>query len=328
MEKTLISVIVPVYNVSQYLERCLNSIIAQTHKNIEVILIDDGSTDGSAEICDRYEEKDARFRVIHKKNGGVSKARNTGLEIVKGKYIGFVDSDDTIEPDMYEMLHNALNENDADMAICNQTKITLEEKVLNSKLEKLTVFNKNQAIEEVLLGRAFVGGPCNKLFKAELCKDLFFDEDIFYGEDLLFVVKNLLRCDKIVCTPESYYNYYIRDGSACTSSFSEKTFTDHISRERIFEFLEQTEENKLIELGHIAFLLCDIALLGKLYYDKSSRKEYCKIIQKSIRKHFSVNRLKPVSLFQKIGIIAGFISINLYFVLFPVQIKIKQIKCD
>ena len=116
--KTLISVIIPVYNVEEYIRTCLDSISSQTYSNLEIILVDDGSTDKSPGICDEYQERDSRFRVIHKKNGGQSSARNEALDIAKGEYVSFVDSDDWLESDMYEVLINVINETGANIVAC------------------------------------------------------------------------------------------------------------------------------------------------------------------------------------------------------------------
>ena len=117
-ERDLISVIVPVYNVEPFLDRCMQSILRQTYRNLEIILVDDGSTDASAQLCDDYARKDGRVKVLHKTNGGLSDARNAGLELASGAYIGYVDSDDWIEPDMYEQMHRACVENNARIAVC------------------------------------------------------------------------------------------------------------------------------------------------------------------------------------------------------------------
>lgn len=326
MEKALISIIVPVYNAGCYLQRCIDSLLNQTYPNIEIILIDDGSTDNSARICDVISQKDSRIKIVHQENQGVSAARNKGLDIATGSYIGFVDADDTVQPEMYSELYKMLIENNVDLSICNQSLVIGSKTVVDSILEDVSYFNKDDAIEQVLLGKTFRGGPCNKLFKADLCKNLKFDIDISIGEDLLFFIKYLLKCEKIIFIPQSYYNYFIHEGSAWTSSFTEKTFTDHVSRERIFEVLKSTGKNHFVELGHTAFLLCDIGLIGKLYYETSMRKKYCGILQKSIREHFSFNRIKKVSFFQKIGIISAYINVNFYFLLFPFQVKIKELK--
>ena len=119
MEKDLISVIIPVYKVEKFLEKCVNSVLEQTYKNLEIILVDDGSPDGCPALCDELAKKDKRIKVIHKKNGGVSSARNAALDEAKGKYVCFVDSDDYIEPTYAEDLHKAITENDVQMAVCD-----------------------------------------------------------------------------------------------------------------------------------------------------------------------------------------------------------------
>ena len=130
--ENLISVIVPVYNIEAYLRKCIDSILAQTYTNLEIILVDDGSTDNSGEICNEYAAKDARIRVIHKGNGGLSSARNTGIDIATGKYIGFVDSDDYLAPDMYEKLLGAIVNNHADISVCNVHHVDENEELISS----------------------------------------------------------------------------------------------------------------------------------------------------------------------------------------------------
>ena len=121
MEEELISVILPIYNVEKYLEKCLKSVINQTYKNLEIILVDDGSKDNSPQICDEYAVKDKRIVVIHKSNGGLSDARNAGIEIAKGKYIALIDSDDYVEKDYVQFLYQLIKENNAEMSICSHT---------------------------------------------------------------------------------------------------------------------------------------------------------------------------------------------------------------
>lgn len=130
MEDKLITIIIPVYNVEKYLRECIDSVIAQTYKNLEIILVDDGSIDKSGEICDEYSKKDSRIRVIHKKNGGLSDARNVALDIAKGEYIGFIDSDDYIEKDMFETLYKLAEKYHAEISSISFYKI-LENKVIS-----------------------------------------------------------------------------------------------------------------------------------------------------------------------------------------------------
>ena len=136
MEEELISIIVPVYKVEKYLDKCINSIVSQTYKNLEVILVDDGSPDSCGKMCDEWTKKDTRIKVIHKENGGLSDARNFGLDCAKGKYIQFVDSDDYIEKDMIEFLYKNLKENNADISICSNYMVD-EENVINVGTRKI-----------------------------------------------------------------------------------------------------------------------------------------------------------------------------------------------
>ncbi len=131
MKKPLISIIVPVYNVERYMERCLDAVVKQTYKNLEVILVDDGSEDRSGSICDRYASEDARFKVVHHQNGGLSAARNTGIKKATGEYITFIDPDDSITEDYIEYLYNLINKHEADLAICAIEEITESGKTHN-----------------------------------------------------------------------------------------------------------------------------------------------------------------------------------------------------
>ena len=146
----LISIIIPVYNVNEYLEKCLCSVCGQTYKNLEIIVVDDGSTDGSGEICDMFAETDSRIKVIHQVNKGQSCARNEGLTIARGEYIGFVDSDDWIDPDMYEFLYHLLVDNDADISVCaHYIETTTRTKVRYSS-GTLTSFSSDEAIRALV----------------------------------------------------------------------------------------------------------------------------------------------------------------------------------
>ena len=145
-----ISIIIPVYNVEKYLERCLESVLSQTFKEIEILLIDDGSTDSSGVICDDFAKKDTRIRVIHKKNGGLSSARNCGIENATSPLLGFVDSDDYIDPDMYEVLYNELKKADADIAMCDLVNCYEGQKIEKHNREIVEVLNSEQAIKMVM----------------------------------------------------------------------------------------------------------------------------------------------------------------------------------
>ena len=203
----LISIIVPVYNISQYLERCINSIVAQSHKNIEIILINDGSTDDSGQICDLYKEKDKRIRVVHKTNGGLSNARNTGLSIMKGEYVGFVDGDDFIDKYMYETLLNAMLENNADVVQTGYRHTdehgriadtqTFKEAMYNSLADMFYAFFEKQNIHV---------GVWTKLYKSKIFKNIRFFEGYVF-EDYAILPNILNECNKYVVINGAFYNY-------------------------------------------------------------------------------------------------------------------------
>lgn len=228
MEK-LISVIVPVYNVEPYLERCLNSIINQTYKNLEIILVDDGSSDNSGAICDNFSQEDKRIKVIHTVNGGVCKARNIGLEIAVGDYISFIDSDDYIEPNMLEILYNNAIKSNSDLSCCGILQKHLDG-VVETKYCTGEIFcteDKNILIEKFFndpIYKEVLYGPCNKIIKADIAKSVKFNEKYKIGEDLLFSFECLEKIQSFYFENKGLYYYIKREKSATTSKFSIKRF--------------------------------------------------------------------------------------------------------
>ncbi|MCR5736906.1 MAG: glycosyltransferase [Eubacterium sp.] len=225
MKDVKISVIIPVYKVEKYLNKCIDSILEQSLKEFEVILVDDGSPDNCPLICDEYAKKDQRIRVIHKKNGGLSDARNAGLNVAKGQYVAFVDSDDYIAPKMLEILYCNITSSCADLAICNYVKVAekgcLEESSKYEISEKKE-YNQNEFMEEILkpYGGFFVP-VWNKLYK----KDIFDDLRFPYGkvhEDEFVIHYIVQKCKKIICLPEKCYYYLQRETSIMGQGFSVK----------------------------------------------------------------------------------------------------------
>ena len=151
MNNPLISIIVPIYNVEVYIRNCVDSILGQSYENIEIILVDDGSPDNCGDICDEYGSKDKRIKVIHKKNGGLSSARNAGIDIATGDYLGFIDSDDWIESDMYESLYTALTSHKADISVCGRYIVEGSRITTISDSEKAEVFTRSEALSELVL---------------------------------------------------------------------------------------------------------------------------------------------------------------------------------
>lgn len=322
-----ISVIVPVYNTEAYLPKCIESILSQTYSNIEMILIDDGSSDNSGRICDAFAERDGRIVVIHKENGGVSKARNDALKIATGEYIGFVDSDDTIHPQMFEALYRNLTENKVDVSVCDYEMVYPDKRIHNNPEGLKMRFDADAAIKTILLGKYFQGHLCNKLFKKSVLKDIFFDEDIYVYEDMLFVIKALLNSSAVFFDSTPYYDYYMRDDSACHTAFTHKRYSAHIACERVLKTLTESNvenKNQLIECARAAILVCNTVFLQKLYYDKNARKEFCKPVRNNIKNAFGLQNIRNLTVMQRIGVILARIGTPLFFIFVPLKDKLKR----
>ena len=214
MENPRISIIVPVYNIEEYLPRCIESILNQTYTNLQLVLVDDGSKDKSGKICDEYAKKDNRIVVVHKENGGSSSARNKGIEVAMGEYLGFVDSDDYVEPDMYEKMVDTIKETG-----CNIVQVARDEKdEKGNKLpdicempETVTTYSSEEFMKELLLHKGDCSF-CTKLLK----QDLFFKNRFPEGalnEDFHLLVKMLKQGEKIVSLPYCGYHVFYRIGS-------------------------------------------------------------------------------------------------------------------
>ena len=220
-----ISVIVPVYNTELYIEKCLDSILCQTHTNLEVLAVDDGSTDNSGTVCDEYAKRDGRVRVLHKPNGGVSSARNFGLEHVTGKYVGFVDSDDRIEPELYARLYESAVNKKTQLAVCGffkdhngvstpmSNRAPVPDRAIPAKDVMLFVLKRDHYL-------GFCGYLWNKLFLSQIIRnnDLRFAADINYGEDVLFLFEYILskNCGGVY-VDKPLYHYNQRDASIANS---------------------------------------------------------------------------------------------------------------
>lgn len=225
-EAPLISVIIPVYNAEKYLKKCLDTVLSQTYTNIEVILVNDGSSDGSGAIIDSYACKDERIRVIHlPENKGVSHARNRGIDILKGEYTIFVDADDYVEPDFLEKLYGNLKENQADISICGIDFVGFKKYTTQRKDNFSCVLSAEQAIICMLNICPFGWEMCNKLFCSFLVKKCPFPENIFYGEDMLFIYQILKYAQCISYMPEKLYHYVFHNESSSHREFSERQYT-------------------------------------------------------------------------------------------------------
>lgn len=219
----LISIIIPVYNVEKYLNQCIESVVNQTYSNLEIILIDDGSPDNCPMICDEWGKRDNRITVIHKKNGGLSSARNAGLAIAHGDFIGFVDSDDFVESDMYERLLNAIKINNADIACCGRNLVN-ENGVKTGVIytsDNIRIYTESDVIKNLFYGINYDEAIWDKIYHKEFFDNIKFPEGEI-NEDIVLMVKKFINIAKLVHIGEAKYNYRFNLQGITKSSYSSK----------------------------------------------------------------------------------------------------------
>lgn len=274
----LVSVIVPVYNVDKYLAQCIDSLIIQTYQSLEIILVDDGSTDESGSVCDAYAKKDSRIQVIHKENGGVSVARNSGILEARGSYICFVDADDVVKPDYILYLYKLLKRYKADISACNYIKISSEEKekIKNKRIKKRTkVFTSIEAIKSMLYKKEITGYSYLKLIKKELIEGELFNTQLKLVEDFDFMFRVIKKAKRVVYGNKILYLYYQNSGS-CMHDSNWKKY------EAAWKFLKNMmyvieEEIPSLQTAYITYLF--VGGLGfyskSVYWSKAEKFKAC-----------------------------------------------------
>ncbi|MFR2264579.1 MAG: glycosyltransferase family 2 protein [Clostridium sp.] len=279
-----ISIIVPVYNVEKYLKRCIDSILNQSFTNFELILVDDGSTDNSGKIIDEYAIKDERIKVIHKENGGQGSARNRGLDIAKGNYIGFVDSDDWIHKDMYKCMYKIINEDNTDIVQVGHNMVEEYTKDKRCNINNLNIICIDNIIEKFADCNSFevlpLIFPVNKLYRRELWKNLRFPEGKF-AEDLRIIYKIYDITTKYKIIDYNFYNYYMSLNSSTRGEFNIKKLEDLEAWEEMFQFFNNKYSD--IDISNLKAVFCRRLLR---YYFLSC--EY-KNIQIDLKKKFNSN---------------------------------------
>ncbi|MEZ7765767.1 glycosyltransferase [Gemella sp. 27098_8_92] len=312
MTKELISIIVPVYNVEKYLKKCVDSIVNQTYKNLEIILVDDGATDNSGKICDELVELDNRIKVYHKKNGGLSDARNYGVERATGDYIGFVDSDDYIDAEMYERLYEAIKKENVDVAECNLKIVYPEKTDLFTDQKYYQICNKQEYLEEYLKIEKIFGSACVRLTKADIAKKLKFPvgklyEDTYYAYDLIGIV------DKYVIVDNPYYNYLMRENSITNAKFNPRIFD-------LIEIVEKFHTNvyknypSLKEAADCRKMYAYFSVLNSILLEEDFKNNsfYKQIIDYFKEEYTKLLRNKYITRNRKLSILLIKFSINLY----------------
>lgn len=285
--KPLVSYIVPVYNVEKYLERCLDSLLGQTYPNVELILVDDGSTDGSGEICDRYSAEHKNIYTFHLQNGGASLARKYGLEKVKGEYVGFVDSDDTVDVRITEWLMNALGHTSLDIAACDMYKAldgedAFENRVLGG--------NEIAVLENKELMRRFFHydfwGFGGKLYRRSVFQDLYFPKATI-SEDYVLMVQLFVKYQRIAYVPQPLYHYRLHPGGLSTLALNERKFEELENTAYVYHYVRHVAKN------YEGYALSNyvgtcVKLLCAVYREKKTEMyaEYVFEMKKTLRENF------------------------------------------
>lgn len=244
----MISVIIPVYNVEPYLRQCVDSVAGQTYRDLQIILVDDGSTDGSGNICDEYATKDLRIKVIHKKNGGLSEARNFGLSLASGEYISFVDSDDYIHPQMMELFLKFALESNADMVTCRYERD--DEEFFLKSIDIASVvpeyFDGKKDFDSIIIRSNVIA--CCRLYKKTVLEGFSYPVGKLHEDE--YIHRILFKCQKVACLKEKLYFYRIRENSIM-GVFSEKRVYDEL--EAYEDRIAFALEHKWTEIYHLAF---------------------------------------------------------------------------
>ena len=299
--ESLISVIVPVYNTGEYLERCLDSILNQTYQNVEIILVDDGSTDDSPQKCDLYASIDSRIRVIHKENGGQSSARNVGLDACRGNYISFVDSDDWIEQDMYSTLLRSLEKSGVALAIAGRYDVyeNSDQKEVGKVLGKNGVFDARELLPQMAIGRLSDFSVCDKLHRRDLWENIRFPEGEIY-EDFAVMYKVLMAANSVFLCDKPLYNYYHRSHSTTTSGFRDALI---VYPKQTLEFVKYIESQFPEFLNYALWAhikAVQVLLISLLKSDRatyvSHEDLYNRYVQE-IKKHKNVWQKDPIFTF-------------------------------
>lgn len=305
-----ISIIVTVYNSEKYLNKTIDSVLNQSFKDFELILVNDGSTDSSGEICDNYAKKDKRVKVVHQKNGGVSCARNKGIAISHGKYIGFVDSDDYISEDMYELLHNNLIKEKADLSICGIYDV-YGGKEPEKKEHHYLVTNRENTVKMILEAKIISVNPVNKLYKKELFDGVVYPEGSI-TEDAAVMFLILENVNRVVIDTTQKYFYYHRVNSITTKPFS----ISDLKTIEVWQNNEKYIEEKYPQycsIAHTRVCWANLIVLDKLLMSNNKFLSERKKIVKFIRNNFSfIMKNDYFTRNRKISVILLQLNVNLY----------------
>ena len=304
-----VSVIIPIYNVEKYLEKCLDSIIKQSYTNLEIILVNDGSTDSSREICLRYLEKDKRFKLIEQINQGISVTRNTGLENMTGDYLLYIDPDDYIAPNMIEILVQNIEEHQADMATCGIYNVYKDRTIPQYSKHERYLCDAKEAYRQILIGEKIPGSLCNKLIRYEFVKDLRFPVGRHY-EDAFFHIDLMQNIQTVYVDTQPLYYYVHREGRITTAKYQKSSYDIinayeknlHMIKKKYPELLKEAEFREMWAY----FIVLDRMLVEKEFWKIDGYKKVRTYLKRNVFKvlknpYFTSNR-KVASILLKINV--------------------------
>lgn len=323
-----ISIIVPVYNVEKYLITCIDSILQQTILNFELILVNDGSTDSCGQICDEYQKLDKRVVVIHKENGGLSSARNAGLDVARGNYIAFVDSDDYISKDMYEILFNNIKKYDACISICGRNLFKLDsdlntlEHKNKDQYENEELYSNEDALYRLFYLKGFDMSVCDKLYKKELFDNLRFPINRI-SEDTFVIYKLFSKSNKVVVDLKNKKYYYRqRIGSITKSNFSDKDLDCIFAAKECIDYV-RLHHKDLEKSANAFYYLVSLSTVNKFFRYKNVKleDEIDKIIKKLKENLWNIILDKNITKQTKLRILLLTFNKRVYEILYKFHIK-------
>lgn len=330
-----VSIIVPIYNAQKYIKACLNSILRQTYRDFELFLVDDGSRDASGRICDHYAKKDKRITVYHRENAGVSAARNFGLAHATGKYILFVDADDTIEPDMLAGCVQLAEKNGAELVICSFRYYMTDDdnRMVENSLENEVCVTEKELFDHwfsTLAEKEILNPPWNKLIRKDLldANHIRFHEEFSICEDMMFSVEILDACKKMVLTGSMYYNYYIKSTGTLVFKFHENYF-EALTKfyEAACKYCKKFEKNsEQLQIVNSLYVNLTIMFLKQICIKSNWNRKTRNLKMNDIRKNEEfLNALKRISLNRKKKLICYFLKRGKFYLIYVLYV-LKNIK--
>lgn len=323
MKESLVSIIVPIYNAKIYLEECINSIISQSYENLEIFLVDDGSTDGSAGICDKYAEKDDRIVVLHKKNGGQADARNMALEQIKGDYIAFADSDDILSNDYIEYMLNLAQSQDADIVQCEYIKFWNDEDLKRAKNnineKNYESYDASGSLREFSYQRKFAPSPWCKLIRRKVWGDIKFPLNMGY-EDYAIMYKVLGRASKLIYSSHTVYFYRIHNLSTQHDKFTKKKKDRIIIADSLLKYVKENYP-EIEQAARCRYCLAQLQYLMELPFDEKYRQDKKETMSNLKKYRASVLRDREVAKTLKIMLVSSYLGANVLMVLGRIYMK-------